>query len=102
NGPFGDGVEGMILVPLRSVAVDRRHIPYGSVIYIPQAHGEEVTLPSGNLATHDGYFYAADTGGAIKGNHIDVFGGVFTSNPFPSFITSNASRTFEAFLINDQ
>jgi hypothetical protein len=54
------------------------------------------------VATHDGYFYTADTGGAIKGNHIDVFGGVFTRNPFPDFIKSDASQTFEAFRINDR
>jgi hypothetical protein len=28
NGPFGDGVHGMILVPFRSVAVDPAHIPF--------------------------------------------------------------------------
>ena len=30
---------------------------------------------NGKTITHDGYFFAADTGGAIRGMHIDVFGG---------------------------
>lgn len=101
KGPFGTGVQGMWLVPFRSIAVDPHHIPYGSVIYIPQARGSEVTLPSGAVATHDGYFYAADTGGAIQQNHIDVFSGVFPKNPFGDFIKSMSSATFDAFLIND-
>ena len=103
SGPFGDGVEGMILIPFRTIAVDRRQLPlpYGSVVYIPQARGKEVTLPSGGVANHDGYFYAADTGGAIKENHIDVFAGTTDRNPFPEFIKSNSANTFQAFRIND-
>jgi 3D (Asp-Asp-Asp) domain-containing protein len=101
RGPFGDGVNEMILVPYRTIAVDSTRISYKSVIYIPQARGKEVTLPSGTVARHDGYFFAADTGGAIKQNHIDVFGGITKKNPFPDFIKSNSADTFEAFLIND-
>ena len=104
QGPFGTGVNGMILVPFRTIAVDKRQtpIPYRSVIYIPAARGREIKLPSGNIVRHDGYFYAADTGGAIKGNHIDVFGGISHDNPFPNFIKSNSQKTFDAFLIKDQ
>ncbi len=101
KGPFGDGVEGMILVPYRTIAVDPGFIPYGSLVYIPAAHGAEILLPSGKRAKHDGYFYAADTGGAIKQNHIDVFGGINRNNPFPAFIKNNRSRTFEAFVVAD-
>jgi len=72
KGPFGNGVKGMILVPFRTIAVDSAHIPYETVVYIPQARGKEITLPSGETVKHDGYFFAADTGGAIKQNHIDV------------------------------
>jgi 3D (Asp-Asp-Asp) domain-containing protein len=101
KGPFGTGVQNMLLVPYRSIAVDKGHIPYGSVVYIPQARGQEVTLASGRVAKHDGYFYAADTGGAIKNNHIDVFSGVFTKNPFKNFVKSKETATFDAFLIKD-
>lgn len=102
DGPFGDGVYGMILVPFRTIAVDPKHIGYRRVVYVPAARGKEIVLPSGRVAKHDGYFYTADTGSAIKGNHIDVFGGVLTKNPFPSFIRNKADSTFEAFVINDR
>ncbi len=101
KGPFGNGVKGMILVPFRTIAVDSAHIPYETVVYVPQARGKEITLESGDIVKHDGYFFAADTGGAIKQNHIDVFGGISESNPFPEFIKSNSEETFEAFRIDD-
>ena len=91
----------MILIPYRSIAVDKTVIPYGTVIYIPAARGQQIRLPSGQTVRHDGYFYAADTGGAIKRNHIDVFGGTFKDNPFPNFIKSDSERTFEGYLISD-
>ena len=43
-----------------------------------------IALPSGESASHDGFFFAADRGGAIRGNHIDVFVGA-GPNPF-SFV----------------
>lgn len=101
RGPFGTGVRGMFLVPYRTIAVDPSTIPFGTVIYIPGARGHQIILPDGRHVTHDGYFYAADTGGAIKGSHIDVFGGIESGNPFPSFIKSRPSGTFTAFIIND-
>ncbi|HMF54717.1 MAG TPA: 3D domain-containing protein [Pyrinomonadaceae bacterium] len=101
TGPFGDGVPGMILVPYRTIAADTTVIPIGTVIYIPAARGMEIILPSGRKTKHDGYFYVADVGGAIKGNHIDVFGGILSSNPFPNFIKNKSSQTFEAFVIAD-
>jgi 3D (Asp-Asp-Asp) domain-containing protein len=100
KGAYGDGTNGLILVPYRSIAVDRNKIDIGSVIYIPKAKGINVILPSGQSVTHDGYFYAADVGGAIKDNHIDVFLGIAQQNPF-SFITSNSAGTFTAYLIQD-
>lgn len=59
-------------------------------------------LPSGVDVKHDGYFFAADTGGAIKENHIDVFGGVSMTNPFPGFVKSNDKALFDAYLVNDE
>jgi 3D (Asp-Asp-Asp) domain-containing protein len=103
RGAFGTGVRGMILVPYRSIAVDNRQrpIPFGTVVYIPQARGKEIVLPSGATARHDGYFYAADTGGLITGQHIDVFSGTNARNPFPEFIKSRETGTFTAFVVND-
>jgi hypothetical protein len=60
-----------------------------------------VSLLNGELMTHDGYFFAGDTGGAIKKNHIDIFTGIYTGNPFPEVIKSNESLTFEALIVTD-
>ncbi|MNR34974.1 3D domain protein [compost metagenome] len=58
-------------------------------------------MPSGTVVEHDGYFYAADTGGAIKGNHIDVFCGTSAQNCFPGIITSDENKTFAALEVSD-
>jgi len=105
-GPFGEGVRNLFLVPFRSIAIDKHELnglKFETAVFIPQARGTEITLPSGAKAIHDGYFFAADTGGMIKDNHIDVFTGIVTPahNPFPNFVKSSANKTFEAFLIND-
>ncbi|HEY9617626.1 MAG TPA: 3D domain-containing protein [Microcoleaceae cyanobacterium] len=97
---YGRGAKGVGLVPYRTIAVDPTVIPFGSVVYIPSARGQVITLPSGQRAIHDGYFYAADTGSAIIGDHIDVFLGTSSQNPF-SFITSKPSGEFDAFLVED-
>jgi 3D (Asp-Asp-Asp) domain-containing protein len=102
QGPFGDGVKGMILVPYRTIAVDPKYIPYGSVIYIPEARGLEIKLSNGLLLEHDGYFFAADTGSAIKQNHIDVFSGHSAKNPFSQLIRSQKKHTFRAYLVEDK
>jgi 3D (Asp-Asp-Asp) domain-containing protein len=99
KGKFGEGVDGFKLVPYRSIAVDRSDIPIGTVIFIPAARGITVILPSGITAVHDGYFFAADVGGAIKNNHIDVFIGTAATNPF-GFIKSVNTGIFEAFIID--
>jgi 3D (Asp-Asp-Asp) domain-containing protein len=100
NTLFGEGAGGFMLVPYRTIAVDKTLIPIGSVVYIPEARGTTITLPSGAKAIHDGYFYAADAGAAITGNHIDVFLGTAERNPF-SFVRSTSSATFQAFVVND-
>lgn len=100
RGPHGDGAGGYRLVPYRTIAVDRQRIPLGSVIYIPAARGQPIQLPNGEIIIHDGYFFAADVGSAIKGNQIDVFVGSHKRSPFP-FITSNPRGTFEAFVVRD-
>lgn len=101
RGQYGDGVRSFKLVPYRTIAVDRTKIPYGSIVYIPSARGNEVTLPDGTKTLHDGYFFAGDTGGAIKGTHIDVYIGVAKKNPF-SWVKSTASGTFKAYIVGDQ
>lgn len=100
-GPFGDGVKGNKLVPYRTIAVDKKVIPFGTVVFIPDAKGVVIRLPDGTSINHDGYFYAGDTGGAIKGAHIDVFCGATSTNCFPSFIHSDAKKTFKAIIVTD-
>ncbi len=69
NYPFGRGAHRRPLVPFRSVAVDRRLVPIGEPIYVPEFDG--LPLPDGSI--HDGCLRADDTGGAIKKRLIDFF-----------------------------
>ncbi len=97
---YGCGVENMPLMPFRSIAVDRTLIPYRSVLYVPALRGLTFVL-EGRTLTHDGYMFAADRGGAIVGNHIDFFSANQRSSPFPTVVTSNETRTFEAYRVPD-
>ena len=95
-GPYGDGVQGYALVPFRTVAVDPARIPIGSLLFIPDAVGVPFTH-EGEDYTHDGYFFAADVGGAIRGAHIDTFTGT-QGSPFPH-VGDRPQATFDAYLI---
>ena len=57
---------------MRTVAVDPKIFPRRSVLFIKETVG--LKMPDGT--SHDGYWYASDTGGAIKGQRIDLFTGV--------------------------
>lgn len=59
------------IYPWYSIATDPTVIPPGTIVYITELDG----LRLSNGETLNGYFVAADTGGAIKGNSIDVFVG---------------------------
>lgn len=95
---YGKGVKDYELVPFKTIAVDSSVIPYGTVVYIPKAKGVEYTNLQGETVKHDGFFFAGDTGSKIIGNHIDVFIGTATHNPF-TFVTSNPKGIFEVFLM---
>lgn len=71
DAPFGLGLDAYKLIPYRTLAVDAKVIPPGTVLYIPALDG--VRLPSGEI--HDGFFFAHDEGQGITGNRIDVFVG---------------------------
>lgn len=101
-GPYGDGLDEYILGPYRTLATDNSQIIPGTVLYIPKARGALIKLSSGRVIKHDGYFFAGDKGGAIKGNHIDVFIGTHLSANFFPWIGSSASKTFEAYIVKDQ
>lgn len=62
---------GCRVVPMRTVATDPRVVPKRSILFIKETVGMD--LPDGGR--HDGIWYASDTGGAIKGQRIDLFSG---------------------------
>ena len=57
HASFGIGAPGYKLVPYRTVSVEPKRIPLGTVLFIPALVG--VRLPSGEF--HDGFFFAHDT-----------------------------------------
>ena len=71
--PWGVGVMSRALKPYRSIAVDPTRIAFGDKVYVPELDG--VTMPGSYGFVHDGCLEADDTGGAIKGAHIDFFVG---------------------------
>ncbi len=62
---------GCKVSPMRTVAIDRALITRGAILFIKETVG--MLLPGGGV--HDGYWYASDTGGAIRGARIDLFTG---------------------------
>lgn len=103
HGPWGDGLpDKYILAPYRTIATDLNYLVPGTVIFIPKARGTKIKLPNGNEIIHDGYFFAGDKGGAIKGSHIDVFIGIDQDAPYFSWIKSSSSGTFVAYVVKDQ
>jgi membrane-bound lytic murein transglycosylase A len=55
------GAQGVPLTPERSLAVDKRYLPYGVPVWI------QTTLPDQSRTPYDRLLIAQDTGGAIKG-----------------------------------
>lgn len=70
---------GCKVVAMRTAAVDKNLIPKGSVLFIKETVG--LKMPDGSA--HDGYWYASDTGGAIKGQRIDLFTGFSAASMNP-------------------
>lgn len=62
---------GCKVVAMRTVAVDKNVIPRRTVLFIKETAG--LKMPDGSI--HDGYWYASDVGGAIKGQRIDLYTG---------------------------
>jgi len=70
---------GCKVVPMRTIAVDKNIIPRRTVLFIKETVG--LKMPDGG--THDGYWYASDVGGAIKGQRIDLYTGHGASSMKP-------------------
>lgn len=62
---------GCKVVPMRTLAVDKNIIPRRTVVFIKETVG--LKMPDGQA--HDGYWYASDIGGAIKGQRVDLYTG---------------------------
>ncbi|MDQ8029114.1 MAG: 3D domain-containing protein [Brevundimonas sp.] len=71
GGATGNDSLGCRPIAMRTVAVDPRYIPRRSVLFIRETVG--LRLADGTI--HDGYWYASDTGGAIKGQKVDLYTG---------------------------
>jgi 3D (Asp-Asp-Asp) domain-containing protein len=71
NGMSARDSLGCKVSPMRTVAIDRALVTRGAILFIKETVG--LLLPGGGV--HDGYWYASDTGGAIKGQRIDLFTG---------------------------
>ncbi len=71
KGVGGRDSLGCPTVAMRTAATDRTLVPRRTILFIK----ETVGMPMPDGATHDGYWYASDVGGAVKGNRIDLFTG---------------------------
>ena len=69
--PWGRGALGTPITPFRTVAVDSKVIPLGTVLFIPAFN----SVPMPNGALHDGCFRAEDRGLKVVGNRVDVYTG---------------------------
>ncbi len=71
GGATGNDSLGCRPIAMRTVAVDPRYIPRHTRLFIRETVG--MRMPDGSI--HDGYWYASDTGGAIKGRRVDLYTG---------------------------
>ena len=71
GGATGNDSLGCRPIAMRTVATDPRYIPRRTRLFIPETVG--LRMADGSI--HDGYWYASDTGGAIKGQKIDLYTG---------------------------
>ena len=73
---WGTAGTGRPLQPFRTVAVDPKVVPLGSLLYVPLLEGRTMPgRPPWGGYVHDGCVVADDTGGHIDGNRIDLFVG---------------------------
>lgn len=70
---------GCKVVAMRTAAIDKSLIPRRTILFIKETVG--LSMPDGSA--HDGYWYASDVGGAIKGQRIDLFTGSGSSSMKP-------------------
>lgn len=71
GGATGNDSLGCRPIAMRTIATDPRYIPRRTRVFIRETVG--MRMADGSI--HDGYWYASDTGGAIKGQKIDLYTG---------------------------
>ncbi len=71
GGATGNDSLGCRPIPMRTLAVDPRRIPRRTRLFIPETVG--MRMPDGTI--HDGFWYASDTGGVIRGLKVDFYTG---------------------------
>lgn len=71
GGATGNDSLGCRPVAMRTIATDPRVIPRRTKVFIRETVG--MRMPDGSI--HDGYWYASDTGGAIRGERVDLYTG---------------------------
>lgn len=98
--PLGCGVRNHPLTPFRTIAVDPAIIPLESVVYVPELRGRAFAW-QGVDHVHDGYLFAGDRGGAIRGAHVDVFLAEAAVGPLEDLFASNENRTFAAYIVDE-
>jgi 3D (Asp-Asp-Asp) domain-containing protein len=73
---WGTAGTGRPLQPFRTVAVDPRVVPLGTLLYVPLLEGRTMPgRPPWGGFVHDGCVVADDTGGHIDGQRLDLFVG---------------------------
>lgn len=85
------------LTPFRTIAVDPNVIPLGSVVFIGELRGAAFQR-DGQILIHDGFLIADDFGGAVEGNHIDLFTTGEEEIPLPDFVSNSHRHTVTARL----
>lgn len=81
-GVGGRDALGCRVSAMRTVAVDPNVIPRRTILFIK----ETVGMPMPDGSQHDGIWYASDTGGAIKGQRIDLYTGSGASSMKAFFV----------------
>lgn len=71
GGATGNDSLGCRPIAMRTIATDPRVIPRRTRVFIRETVG--MRMADGTV--HDGYWYASDTGGAIKGAKVDLYTG---------------------------
>jgi len=96
HGPKGS--IGQILTPFVSVAADPAFIPWGSVMILDA----ELPQYQGQLNFVSGPVLVQDTGGAIKGRHLDLFCGFGERSEFLAGKMKDRARVYLMVIKNDQ